>query len=321
MPISSIADLTDPITTAKVDWLPGTTWMGFTPASDAPNAFAQCQSTINRQIHNGLVIEYITLSFPTPNPGHETDPEYLAEQQAHSTCAGCLVGVHRLRPTARNLRTIIGYQEYEKLQNRWAEDGKRRRWSVAFPIVESYEIPTKPPANAVFSARSMRRLFAHPSATLRLLNDLERSEIANLPLVPRPAVNAWIAIEDEIQIATSSSLPETVIQLINEDLGDSALEGMTEDRWAKVRRRAAWLANRFLFERRTAGRLHCDKCAFDPADRLAGTAINPRSALDVHHMHPLEEGRRRTTLADFALLCPTRHRIEHLLLNAEEGSL
>ena len=316
MTISKIGDLTDPITAAKVDWLPGTTWMGFTPASDAPDAFAKCQSTINRQIDNGLIIEYITLNFPTPNPSYETDPEYLVEKQAHSACAGCLVGVHRLRPTARNLRTILGVQEYEKLQDRWAEDRKRRRWSVAFPIVESYEISTKPPANTVFSVRSMQRLFAHPSATLRPLNAFEQSEIADLLLVPRPAANAWIAIEDEIAMAESSSLPEAVIQLINDDLGDSALEGMTEDRWAKVRRRAAWLANRFVLARRTAGKLHCDQCAFDPVERLAETAINPRSALDVHHKHPLEEGRRRTTLADFALLCPTCHRIEHLLLNA-----
>src|SRR5438045_1293540 len=91
---------------------------------------------------------------------------------------------------------------------------------------------------------------------------------------------------------------------------------MTEDRWAKVRRRAAWLANRFVNERRNSGTLRCDHCTFDPIDRLAGTAISLRSALDVHHRHPLEEGKRRTTLSDFALLCPTCHRIEHLVLNA-----
>jgi len=317
MAISKIADLSDPITAAKVDWLPGTTWMGFTPPSDAPGAFAKCQSTINRQIHNGLVIEYITLNFPTPNLGHEIDPQYLAEKEAHSVCAGCLVGVHRLRPSARNLRAILGDQDYDKLQDRWAEDGKRRRWSVAFPIIESYKIPTKPHANAVFSARSMRRLFAHPSGTLRPLNDFERSEIGDLPIVPQPAASAWIAIEDEIAIAESGPLPEDVMKLINEDLSDSALEGMAEDRRAQVRRRAAWLANRFVLERRKAGTLHCDQCPFDPVERLAGTVINPRSTLDVHHKHPLEEGKRRTTLADFALLCPTCHRIEHLLLNTQ----
>jgi 5-methylcytosine-specific restriction enzyme A len=105
--------------------------MGFTPPSDAPDAFEKGQSTINRQIGNGLVIEYITLTFPDPNPGHETDPEYLAEKHAHAVAAGCLVGVHRLRPSARKLRTMLGDGEYEKLQDRWAEEGKRRRWSVA----------------------------------------------------------------------------------------------------------------------------------------------------------------------------------------------
>jgi 5-methylcytosine-specific restriction protein A len=317
MPVSRISGLTDTITAAKVDWLPGTSWMGFTPPSEAPNAFAQCQSTINRQIGKGLVIEYITLTFPDPNPGHETDPEYLAEKETHAAAAGRLVGVHRLRPSARRLRTILGDVEYEKLQDRWAEDGKRRRWSVAFPIIESYDIQTKPRANMVFSAGSMRRLFAHPSGTLRPLNDFERSEIADLPLTPRPAVNAWIAIEDEIATAERSPLPEDVVRLINEDLTDSALEGMPEDRRAKIRRRAAWLANRFVMERRNAGALHCDRCPFNPAIQLAGSPIKPRSVLDVHHKHPLEEGLRRTTLADFELLCPTCHRVEHLLLGVQ----
>jgi 5-methylcytosine-specific restriction enzyme A len=313
MSVSRIADLPEPVMAAKVDWLPGTTWMGFTPLSDGPGGFAQCQSTINRQIHNGYVIEYITLNFPLPNLGHEIDPEYLAEKAAHADCAGRLVGVHRLRSTARNLHTILGDQEFEKLQDRWAEEGKRRRWSVAFPIIESYEIPAKPRANTVFSALSMRRLFGHPSATLRPLNERERSEIAELPLVSRIAANAWIAIEDEIQFAEASDLPAEVLRLIAEDLCDSALEGMTDEHWGKVRRRAAWLANRFVLQRRDAGTLYCDRCAFNPTERLAGTTINPRSALDVHHTHPLEEGRRWTTLADFVLLCPTCHRIEHLL--------
>jgi 5-methylcytosine-specific restriction protein A len=163
----------------------------------------------------------------------------------------------------------------------------------------------------------MRRLFAHPSGTLRLLNDLARSEIADLPLSPRHAVNAWIAIEDEIQIAECSPLPADVVRLIHEDLSDSALEGVPEDRRARIRRRAAWLANRFVIERRNAGTLHYDRCSFNPVIQLAGRAINPRSTLDVHHKHPLEEGARRTTLADFELICPTCHRIEHLLLGAQ----
>src|SRR5204863_8882556 len=112
MAISRIADLPDPIASAKADWLTNTTWMGFTPSSDAPDAFPKCQSTVNRQVNNGLVIEYVTRDFPAPNPGHQTDPEYLTEKQAHSALAGRLVGVHRLRPTARNLRTSLADKDY-----------------------------------------------------------------------------------------------------------------------------------------------------------------------------------------------------------------
>jgi 5-methylcytosine-specific restriction protein A len=314
MAFSRIADLPYPVMAAKADWLVASSWIGFTPSSDASDAAARCQSTINRQIKNGFVIEYITRDFGKPNPGHESDPKYLAEKKAHSVSAGRLVAVHRLRPTARSLRAIVGAQDYERTQDMWAEGGKRRRWSVAFPIVESYEIPTKPRANEIFSVGAMQRLFGHPSATLRPLNDAERVEIAHLPLARRETTNAWVAIEDEIAAAERSVLPEVIVRQINQDLSDAALEGMTKERQTKVRRRAAWLANRFVIGRREAGTLHCDSCPFDPADRLAGTSVNLRSTLDVHHKHPLEEGKRLTTLADFALLCPTCHRIEHLLL-------
>jgi 5-methylcytosine-specific restriction protein A len=319
MAIRRIADLPDPVAAAKADWLVASSWIGFTPASDASDAFARCQSTINSQINNGFVIEYITLRFGNPNPGYEANAEYLAEKEQHSLVAGRLVAVHRLRPSARSLRSILGDKDYERMQDMWAEGGARRRWSVAFPIVESYEIATKPLAREILSAATMQRLFAHPSATLRPLNDDERLEIADLPLVRRETSNAWVAIEDEIAAAEGSELPDVIVRQINQDLGSSALEGISNERWAKVRRRAAWLANKFVLARRKSGTLHCDKCSFDPAERLAGTSIKLRSALDVHHKHPLEEGTRRTTLADFALLCPTCHRIEHLLLKAGLG--
>ena len=65
---------------------------------------------------------------------------------------------------------------------------------------------------------------------------------------------------------------------------------MTEERRVKVRRRAAWVANRFVLARRNAGTLFCDECGFDPAERLKGTSVSPRSVLDAHHRTPLEEG-------------------------------
>jgi 5-methylcytosine-specific restriction protein A len=94
------------------------------------------------------------------------------------------------------------------------------------------------------------------------------------------------------------------------------MEGISEERRAQFRRRAAWLAHKFVKARQAAGTLVCDKCPFDPATLIAGTAVRPRQLLDVHHLYPMAEGVRVTTVADFALLCPTCHRFEHALLRA-----
>jgi 5-methylcytosine-specific restriction protein A len=319
MTISRISDLPALVTAAKADWLVASHWIGFTPASDATEAPSRCQATIAAQFGGGYVVEYITRNFGTPNAGFEADPSYLAERAEHAEVAGRLVAVHRLRPTARPLRAILGDADFERMQDMWAEDGKRRRWSVAFPIVESYEIVTRPLANQVFSVEAMQRLFAHPSATLRPLIDNERAAIADLPLLPRATANAWIGIEDEIAAAERSEVDKKIARDIELDLKATAMEGMTEEQRAKVRLRAAWLAHKFVLQRQKAGRLTCDKCNFDPNALINGAAIRPRSLLDVHHLHPLEEGRRVTTLADFGLLCPTCHRFEHAMLRAKAG--
>jgi 5-methylcytosine-specific restriction protein A len=308
-----VKDLDSPVTAAKADWLPGTTWLGFTPSSSEPHAAARCEATICSQMRDGYVLEYVTHSIDPPNHGFENDPDYLEVANEHPKLAGRLIGVHRLRPTMRPLNEIIGHMEFERLQDMWAQGGKRRRWSVAFPIVESFEIEGKPPAADVLSSGAYKRLFQHPSGTLRPLNDEERAMIADLVLVPGNAINAWIAIEDEILMAEASAITAALVRDINWDLSVSTMEGMTEERKAKIRQRAAWLANRFASERRKAGTLFCDNCSFDPGERVAGTSLKPRSLLDVHHLHPLDEGKRRTWLKDFALLCPTCHRFEHLL--------
>lgn len=312
-----IKDLARPVTASKADWLPGTTWLGFTPHSAEPHAASQCEATINRQMGDGYVLEYVTQAIERPNVGFENDPEYLETLREHPNLAGRFVAVHRLRPTMRPLRTIIGDAEYERLQDMWAQTG-RRRWSVAFPIVESFDIEDKPLAGEVLTPSAYTRLFKHSSATLRPLVDEERAMIGDLGLVPRAAANAWIAIEDEIRMAEGSDIPRRVFENIRRDLAHSAMEGMTEERKGKVRLRAAWLANRFVGERKKAGTLFCDRCSFDPTVHAAGTPVNPRSLLDVHHLHPLDEGQRRTWLKDFALLCPTCHRFEHELIRLGE---
>jgi len=126
----------------------------------------------------------------------------------------------------------------------------------------------------------------------------------------------WKIFDREVESAELSVLPSEVVSAIERDLGNkTAPEGIEQDLWLKIRVRAAWLANKFANNRRKENKgLYCDECGFDPVERLAGTPVKPRSALDVHHTDPLAEGRRLTTVNDFALLCPTCHRIEHLLL-------
>ena len=132
---------------------------------------SRCQATVAGQFGGGYVLEYITRNFGTPNAGFEADSRYLPERASHGKVAGRLVAVHRLRATARPLRAILGESDFERMQDTWAEDGKRRRWSVAFSIDESYEIPTKPYARKVFPADAMqpavRASFRDPAAAKR----------------------------------------------------------------------------------------------------------------------------------------------------------
>lgn len=316
-----VSDLPAQVAASKADWLPGTTWLGFTPRNGSLNARAQCQSTIQRQFAGGYVLEYITANFGVPNQGFEADNGYLEERDRHARQAGRLIAVHRIMHTARQLPEIIGQDEFEKIQNMWAQEGKRYRWSVAFPIIESYEIDGWPKANEVFDQESYRRLYAHSSSTLRPLNDRERQAIAALPLTPKQASNAWIGVEDEFAFAELSEIPLHIERQIARDLGGKALEGETEERKALFRRRAAWLANRFWQQRARDGLLTCDRCNFDPARVLDGSRYRLRTAMDVHHLNPLEEGRRYTTLSDFALLCPTCHRMEHMALRKGDSLL
>ncbi|MFT3942082.1 hypothetical protein [Rhodopseudomonas sp.] len=118
--------------------------------------------------------------------------------------------------------------------------------------------------------------------------------------------HATIASESEIAPDFA-----TVELAINQDF---ALEGMGSERFATVRHRVARIANRFIEERQTSGALFCDECSFNPSELATEIGVEPRGFLDAHHKNPLAEGSRRTTTADFSLLCPTCHRIEHLRL-------
>ena len=311
-----IHDLPDPVTASKSDWLAGTTWIGFTPTDGSLTARNKCQSTIKRQFGGGYVIEYITEKFGEPNPGFEDDPQYLAERDAHKDLAGKFIAVHRLRATARPLIDILGKDQFERVQDMWAQHGNRHRWSVAFPIVESYRVNERPKAKTILGAHLYARLYAHSSGTLRPLTNAERAAIANLDIELVSTPNAWIGIEDEFALAERSEIDSQVRKAIDQDLSAAAVEGITAERWARVRTRAAWKAHEFLKGRMRNNTLRCDRCGFDPSSRVDPAVIWLRSLLDVHHKRPLEEGMRYTTVADFDLLCPTCHRIEHAVLNA-----
>lgn len=268
----------------------------------------------------GYILEYITETAEKPNAGFDGDPRYLEEKEQHQKNRGRFLAVHKLRHSSRPLRQIVGDEEFSRLQDMWAQGGKRWRWSVAFPVIESFEIIGTPKANSVLDAESYRRLFAHSSATLRPLNELERLQVSNLDIRRIPAANSWIAVQDELAAVNASEINVRTQRLIDQDLDLGALEGETEERKSQIRKRAAWLADKFIRSRVKESRLCCDACDFDPASILNTQLLSARSALDVHHKFPLEEGTRYTSVADFALLCPTCHRIEHQLMK-KSGSL
>jgi 5-methylcytosine-specific restriction protein A len=120
-----------------------------------------------------------------------------------------------LRATSRPLIEILGQQEFELLQDMWAQDGNRNRWSLAFPVIESYRVDDGRKAKAILGEKSYARLYAHSSATLRPLNDVERAAIVDLDIVPMRARNAWIGIEDEFAAVERSDIDPRQVKMIS----------------------------------------------------------------------------------------------------------
>jgi 5-methylcytosine-specific restriction protein A len=219
-------------------------------------------------------LERITQVFGDPNPGFESDPQILAERKEHVEVKDGLIAIHRLRHSMRPLEQINGKSEFERLQDMWSADNARRRWSVSFPIIETYAIVGSPKAKDVFPADVFRRIYQTQSATLRPLDDEARDAIADLEIERRDAPNSWIAIEDELAMAERSSFRQQDERNIARDLS-GALEGETQERRSKITKRATWLATRFATERKKSGTLHCDDCGFDPSTRHDLAKISP----------------------------------------------
>ncbi len=305
-----IGDLKKRVTAAKSNWTATGSWMGFTPEKGDLSSRNACQSTIQRQFGDGYVLEYITGQYGEPNKGFEDHPGYIEEREQHSQVAGRLLAIHRLYTTSIPLEQMIPEEEFEGLQDMWAEGGKRHRWAVAFPVVETYRIVGQPLAKEVFGVR-FKHFAGHPSATLRPLKDEDRALLRDLEVERVPTVNSWIAMDAEFLKAQGSQIDPKIDADIERDLRENALEGFSEEVRAKIRRRAKWLADAFARKRQKSKTLFCDDCGFDPVKVIDCTVVKARSLLDVHHLHPLQEGVRLTSIEDFALFCPTCHRVEH----------
>ena len=139
------------LSAAKSHWLPGGLSLDFTPIDGSTNARAMCTSAVARQGRNGYILDYARHR-PTPSGVRERS---RIPPGPGATCPGCRSADCRspFRPgSGRSQREIIGNAAFERLQDMWAQDGNRVRWSVAFPIVESYNIENPPYARDVFGA-------------------------------------------------------------------------------------------------------------------------------------------------------------------------
>lgn len=164
-------------------------------------------------------------------------------------------------------------------------------------------------------AEYLRRFFSHstnarsvrPSPDFPSLSEADNHSRDRKSITPQDTGTASDGIAGEIEIAERRRTQE----LIFEDLA-SAFEGLPKDQKIKMLSRERRLADNFIRHRIERGALSCDNCGFDPASKVAGTVIPPRSLLDVHHKNPLRAGVRKTELADFSLLCPNCHRLVHV---------
>ena len=126
--------------------------------------------------------------------------------------------------------------------------------------------------------------------------------------------NYWETIERECAALATFMPSAKLVSDMARDIPASAYEGMPVDQLQKIRHRASHLAKLFKERREKAGEMHCDDCGLDPVKHLEGKSILPRAVMDAHHRNPLAEGKRLTSTEDFDLMCPTCHRVRHILL-------
>ncbi len=111
--------------------------------------------------------------------------------------------------------------------------------------------------------------------------------------------------------------PDAVCTVVLLDARVSNLGGFVPERFSHK-----W-SERMVFEEGQREQLELSKAERDPALRKAalnhygtkcrhpGCEVNQTHLLDVHHLNPVSEGTRRTTLQDVTVLCANHHRQAH----------
>jgi 5-methylcytosine-specific restriction protein A len=316
--IVRLADLPHPVSAVKGHWNPvfpetATTmdgWVGFTPSRDDPESRQQLRSTVSRQMANGYVVEYVSISLPPPNIGGR--PLTEDEKALHQRSAGALTAVFKLANRPANARALIGLAQYEDLQTRWDQRGDHVRWSEAFPIIEAWNITGWPTARNALGLEAAARCCERQSQVLKVLDDDDRAKLANLDLTPIDLAPDGLAARyfTDIAVMDNESKGVSSAGLTAEDRplfkDYAAIEGISKD----MRVRIALRDRHLVAIRKTIGPLECALCHYTPIGRGA-TKRQARAMLDAHHKTPVRAGERLSRVTDLTLLCPTCHREVH----------
>ena len=116
---------------------------------------------------------------------------------------------------------------------------------------------------------------------------------------------------------TTSPVPySAVVELLD---GRSTVEGEQVLVTHVVRERDVGLVRRAKERFRTVhGRLFCEACAFDFQAKYGSLG---EDFIEAHHVTPLTEGPRHTSLDDLMMLCANCHRMVHRQMNRKQRSL
>jgi len=126
----------------------------------------------------GYVLEYVTISLPSPNPNSRS---LTSEEKAlHAKAAGALTAVFKLANRPVHAHHLMGPEQYDDLQNRWDQRGDRARWSETFPIIEAWEITGWPKARDILGLQAAKRRCEMQSQFLKVLSDDDRAKLAIL---------------------------------------------------------------------------------------------------------------------------------------------